>query len=555
MIRSEFTYSKDIFFEFVGLGRAVVFNGEKTYRFSSKKRINKIIERIYNSVHDYYQTVGMNAYELESEDYKLGSIEVMEHVFTRPGFPETMLELRKKHKVSFIELYKLAISKLLIKLDSSILTTYICSEGIERAKKIILNNEAAMIRIIKRELLNELLEKIETPVIIVLEEFHIEYLYEISKYVKGFVIRNAVNKDEIVEFAHAFEIPMVASKDMIKNNNKVIIDNINKKYYVNPKRKIQRVYVEKMGKLLIESDQKAKYKMKHHKYYAPMVDLRYLSLIKNSSFYAGMATYRPEYLFMTKGMLPSKEEFLHIFREIFDAFSDSDIYIQTPDIGDMKTLDFLPNINAYIKNFLYGHGIVFRVFFDALNTVIKERQKQIHIVVPMIRDKIEVMPWKQRIKDIFGKLPKEIQPLFGFQIETETTADYIEDFVKTDFNIIGLDTLSDEILTDYSRYDKIPKKYMMDHLYYYIQIAHQHMRRTGIRMKHLISGNIMRNAEIFRKYFVGGFTHFIVPISMMYIAEDILDNYEKTRGRYIGVAQKRREDKKRKEEEKKNNQK
>ncbi|QWB96026.1 hypothetical protein KHQ89_00730 [Mycoplasmatota bacterium] len=92
----------------------------------------------------------------------------------------------------------------------------------------------------------------------------------------------------------------------------------------------------------------------------------------------------------------------------------------------------------------------------------------------------------------------------------------------------------------------------MDNLYYYIQIAHQHMRRTGIRMKHLIYGNIMRNDKIFKKYFVGGFTHFIVPITLMYIAEDILDNYEKTRGRFIGVAQKRREDKKRKEEEKNN---
>lgn len=552
MIRSEFTYSKDIFFEFVGLGRAVVFNGEKTYRFSSKKRISNIIERIYNAVNNYYLTVGMNAYELETKDYKLGATEVVEHVFTRPGFPEMMHECRKNNKVSFIKLYKLTIEQLLIALENSFISTIESVEAIQRAKEIILDNESAMIRIIKRELLNELLEKYNSPVIVVLETFHIEYLYQISKQVKGFVIRDAHNKDEIVEFAHAYEIPMIESQDIIKHHNKIIIDNINKNFYINPKRKIQRLYNEKIDQLLIKPNQEAKYKMKLHRYYAPMVDLRYLSLIKNSSFYAGMATYRPEYLFMTKGMLPTEEEFIHIFREIFDAFSDGEIYIQTPDIGDMKTLDFLPNINAYIKNFIYGHGIVFNVFFSALNVVIKESQKQIHLVVPMIRDRIEVIPWKERIKDLFSNLPKDIQPLFGFQLETETSVDYIEDFVKTDFNIIGLDTLSDEVLTDYSRYDKIPKEYMMDNLYYYIQIAHQHMRRTGIRMKHLISGNIMRNDKIFKKYFVGGFTHFIVPITLMYIAEDILDNYEKTRGRFIGVAQKRREDKKRKEEEKNN---
>jgi hypothetical protein len=310
------------------------------------------------------------------------------------------------------------------------------------------------------------------------------------------------------------------------------------------------MYIDKIDKMIFKPNQEAKYKMKTHEYYAPMVDTRYLSLIKNNSFYAGMATYRPEYLFMTKGMLPSKEELCHIFKDIFEAFKDRDVYIQTPDFGDLKWLDYLPLTNAFINRYIFGHGLVFRVFFDALVDTVKETKKQIHIVVPMIRDKIEVKPWKERIEFIFKDVPKHIKPKFGFQLETETSVDYIEDFVKTDFNIIGVDTLTDEISTTYSRYDFIPKEYMIDTLYEYIRVAHQHMRRTGIRMKHLISGHMMRNEEIFKKYFAGGFTRFIVPITMMYIAEDLLDNHEKTRGRYKGVAQQRREAKKRQKDEK-----
>lgn len=122
-----------------------------------------------------------------------------------------------------------------------------------------------------------------------------------------------------------------------------------------------------------------------------------------------------------------------------------------------------------------------------------------------------------------------------------------------DFNIIGLNDLIEEVSFDFNRYDELEWLDFEHELFTYIQQSHQHMRRTGIRLPHLISGNMIRNERLFQKLINMGFTQFIIPLSQIRLAEKLVSNHEATRGRYIGVAQKRREAKKAKEKDKEKN--
>ncbi|MFA6800716.1 MAG: hypothetical protein WCR19_01255, partial [Acholeplasmataceae bacterium] len=141
------------------------------------------------------------------------------------------------------------------------------------------------------------------------------------------------------------------------------------------------------------------------------------------------------------------------------------------------------------------------------------------------------------------KLPKELMPYIVGFLQTDNSIDQIEDFVKSDFNILDLDTYIEETSLSYGRYDEMAWIDFKTEQLPYVLDAHQHMRRNGIRMKHLIGGNVLRKKFIFQKLINSGFTHFIIPLSSIRLGEEIVSNHERTRGRFIGVSQKRRMEK------------
>jgi len=551
MINSDFKYTKKTFYEFAAYGTAFVFDPNDTYDLATDQRIYFMIERIQATIEDYLKSM----YRSEEEKWSNLHIEQVTYLalyaFGKYSYVDILKSIRDKYNVSFIELYKLALPKAKNLLHSKVLESIYSQEQIEKTKAYIDDHQERILVLIEREILREQLEYISYDTIVVLNQFYPEYLFKLSKNVKGFVIRDANNKEEIVEFSYAYEIPMIESKKEIISGDEIILDNINKTFKINPPADEYVLYKENVDKLLFDADDIAEYKMTERKFYASLVDTRYLHLARNKTYYAGLGIFRPEYFYMTKGMLPNLGELIELYSEITDAFIDREMYLALPDIGEYKVLDYLPNVTTYIKELPTSQNAVFWLFFDAIKSVSLIKNKRFNIVVPMIRTPFEVELWQERINYVFSDLPDHLKPLIGMNLETETVVDRVEKYVKTDFSFIGLDTLRDETSFKYSRYDFIPLEEMKLTMYHYLQTAHQHLRRTGIRKKHLILGHMMSNEEVFHKLFTMGFKDFVIPVTLMNKLKHELIRYENTRGKFIGVAAERKRKKKQKQNKKK----
>lgn len=545
MINSDFNYTKKQFYQFAAYGKAFVFNAKDDYIHENDDRVHGFIVRIQRTLEEYFSALSRLEQEKWTKQHTKGITTLALMAFGRYTYINMLKHLRKTYKSSFLELFlksiPLAIESLF---DPGIVATY-GKNAIEDTKLYIENHLDRLLLLIEREILREQLSHVtqDGNLILVIDTFHVEYFYKLPKAIKGFVIRHTHDKNEVAEFSHVYEIPMIETDEKIINDDRIIIDNIDNKFYINPTNDIYDAYIEKIDNLIFSPNDNAKYQMTERKYYATIVDRRYLNLVSNKSFYAGLGMYRPEYFFMAKGMLPREEELTEIYCDIVDHFIDREVYFLLPDLGEYKMLDYAPNITTYIKECLKNQGLFFWVFYEAVKRTAVIKNKRFHLVVPMLRSKDEVELWKERINFIFSDLPEELRPLIGMHLETESAVDYAEDYVRTDFSFIGLDTLCEEINDDYSRYDDIPIQFMKKEIHHLIQFSHQHLRRTGIRKKHLISGHMMRNKAIFHKLFTMGFKDFIIPVTRMKSAEEKLHLYESTRGRYIGVAQQRRKNK------------
>ena len=543
-------YNKDTYYEYAAYGKAVVFNPEKKYIFSTRRRITRILDSIYDELAEYIKCFDMIHYE-QSSDLEYEKItEILEVVFWSCNYKKVLYEARRKNKISFMHLYKIALNITLDTIYKGVFASLYSIESFEKAKEILYSFEEIFDVIVKRALIKEILRKYKEPVILVIDVFEKEYLYKLNSNVKGIIFRHTFDKVESVEFAYAYEIPMVETDKLIKQHDRIIIDNYKGELLVSPEKKIYKVYKATIDQLMIGDKEEAKYTMAQLKYYCPLVDTRRLHLLKGSNFYHGMGMFRSEYIFMVKGIIPTDDELSGILIDIIEAFIDKEVMIRVPDFGEYKILDYLEDTETTIisKRFF---GVVNRIFFRSVRKAILKTNRKISLVVPMIRDGDDIALWRKTVNGYFQDLPKHLVPDLGFMLESAPSLERIEEFVKgTDFNVIGLNDFTEEA-TDFSRYDNITWKDFKEEMFLDVQYTHQHMRRTGIRLRHLISGNMMKDALIFQKFINMGFTNFIVPMTRIRLAEKLILNHEHTRGKFKGVAQKRREAKKRKEEQEK----
>ncbi len=541
-------YNKHTFFEYAAYGKAVVFDSLHTYRFASRRRMRHLAKLIQDTVLEFAQSNYRINDDRESKLQSSQCVEAVETMFWAPKLYQALLKHRKYKKKSFIDLYDLAVQDVFNDLREGITSTYLNNESIEQAIAFVKSSDGIIKKLIKRVLLQETIGRYNEPIIIITDDFFKEYMYQLSPYVKGFVLRKVSDKDETVEFSFAYEIPMVESQIEIKHGKRIIIDNYKDEIIVKGKRKLYKEKCLWIDQLVFKKDDISNYKMSRIKFYAPLVDTRHIELVTNRSYYAGLAMYRSEYLFMAKGMLPTKEELVSEYTEILKHSRNNETIFRIPDFGEFKILDYMEEAIASIT-YKETNNIVYILFFEALHDAVKETKVRVDLVAPMLRDSKDIKQWRERIKYLFADLPESCRPKFGVMLETETAVDYIEDYVKTDFNVFGLNDLTEEITYDFSRYDFMPIEDMKEELFVYLQYAHQHMRRTGIRLRHFISGNMLTNRDIFLRLINAGFSNYIVPISNIRLSEELLMNYESSRGRYVGVSKRRRDAKEKKEKE------
>jgi hypothetical protein len=335
--------------------------------------------------------------------------------------------------------------------------------------------------------------------------------------------------------AFAYEIPIVVTQKNVSKSGFLVIDNINKKLFVDPNAMNLTKCMEQYSIHNVDVLDKPKYKSDIIKYYASLVDLRHLNFVKQNNWYVGGIFFRTEYVYLSKGYFPKHDELVDMFVKLMEAFYDREIHIQLPELNHYKKLDYeTDEIYTEVNQVSAYHRIYFRTV-NAIYEASQKTGKQTTLVIPMLRVGREIFDWKDKIDCFIGiDRDHDIAPKFGIAMETESAFEYFEDYRRVHSIVFGMDNFLEEAL-EISKYDKVDYDYFMRAAWPDLQMTHQFYRKNGIRMLHMVSGHILRDPFYLRKFIVKGLKHFVIPLKTLKTAENVLHLHESTRGKYIGV--------------------
>jgi hypothetical protein len=371
------------------------------------------------------------------------------------------------------------------------------------------------------------------------------FFHKLSPYCKGIIV-NQYNEDDKILFSDEFNIPIIKSSDSHRDNSLVLLDGYKDKIYSNPTvEKITSIF-EKMRKFTYQIGEIPKYKGTNIKLFAPLVDTRKLDKIVFDEWFHGVGPIKSEFLFAVKNEIPSREEQYQFYYHVFKKAKDKEIIVCIPDFAPNKTSANM--VDEYTDvDLLFRHNELFLNNLYAMADASKKVNKQIKVVVPMLRISQEFHVWKETITLAFD-VCEAITPEIGILFETESSFEFFEDYAGMDFAIIGLDNLIEELSDDFDRYSEINKSDLMDILWPQMKDLHQYLRSYKINVRQIVSGKCLVNPVILKKFIASGFTEFAISVDYVRLVEDALEEHMLTRGKFVGVAQERENNKKAAEE-------
>ncbi len=378
-------------------------------------------------------------------------------------------------------------------------------------------------------------ERLLTDYIVVVDEFKIEYLDEMSERMKGMICKKAKNLNLVREYSNSFEIPIVIARIDTQASYNAIVDAINQRLIINPEPEDIIEYREILKEQTFLEGEKPRYHSERVKLYAQMVDDRYINRIVFDRWFQGVCPFKSEYMISTNELHLTYDYQYNFFCKTFKEMKNKEFFYRIPDFRHERPTVFLGDVYTDVETY----ELLAPILDDILLAVARAAKKydvDIHVIVPMIRMPEEVKFWRDTIKVIFdtaGVFDVKI----GIVIETESALEYFEDYPKMDFIIIGLNDLAEEISDEYDRYSPLSKEEFIELFWPDIRELHQHLRSFTMQVKHIVSGNCLTNPWIFKKLINSGFTHFAVPVNQIRKLEKMLEQYENTRGFYIGYAE------------------
>ncbi|MFI4818986.1 MAG: phosphoenolpyruvate--protein phosphotransferase [Enterobacterales bacterium] len=286
--------------------------------------------------------------------------------------------------------------------------------------------------------------------------------------IKGFITDVGGKTSHTSIIARSLEIPaIVGTINITKNVNNgdyIILDAINNKIYINPKKEIiKKIKLIKFS-YLIKKNKLDKIK----KLPAITIDKHKVKICSNINNFndvlkakkkgsEGIGLYRTEFIFMDRNSLPSEEEQLNIYKNISKLMKNKKKIIRIIDIGGDKKISYI-NIKKEENPFLGCRGVRISIIN---NKIIKYQLKSILrasafgklcIMFPMIIELEEVRLFNKEIFLLKQKLRNK-NILFdenieiGIMIETPSSA-IIAKYLsyEVDFLSIGTNDLTQYIL-------------------------------------------------------------------------------------------------------------
>jgi len=449
----------------------------------------------------------------------------------------TMIETRFKElveldRINIIDAYHKAISEYIEKNPFQARFNYKFS--INNVLKHIKEISDRITMRIELLFFNKAIRKTKRDFILCVNEFKVEYLYNLPSNIQGVIFKSTKDINVIREISVNYDLPFMISEQNFDNSENVIMDGPNDKIIIKPKKAEIRKYTELIKDYTYFIGDEPEYDKSKINIYVPLVDTRLIEKAAYGDWYNGVAPFKTEYMYVAKGAAPTLKEQEAVFVKLLEAFHEKDVYIRIPDFRPNRPTPFLGDI--YTDSDIYDRfSEVFNVNLLALASAVRITKKEVNICIPMIRLSKEVSFWRDVVEAAFDMYDLPYANM-GIMIETESAFEYFEDYEDMDFVIIGLNDLVEELTDDVNRFSNLSKEEMIDILWPHMRDLHQYLRSYKMQLKHIVAGNCLKNPEIFKKFLKSGFTDFSISMSEIRLIEETLKEHNEAKGKFIGVA-------------------
>jgi len=362
-------------------------------------------------------------------------------------------------------------------------------------------------------LVKRFLNRIRGKFILLVDEFKIEYLHNLPKNIQGIVCKSIMDKKLAFSLVHELELPLAIHDHHYKNNTLVTIDGVNDKVIANASEITKIVGMNVLKSRTYDIGEKPSYK---------------------PSLISGVAPFKTEFMFVTKGTVPTFEEQYKVFFDLYTAMKTKIVYIRIPDLRPGREIAYMGNVYTDPETFNI-HWEIFQTFLKAIRKAAEDTNSEVNIVIPMVRVSDEMSFWRSAIDDVFYK-SKIKKANVGIIFETESACEYFEDYFDMDFAMIELDDLVEEISDEFDRYSILTKNEVIDTFLPNLRDLHQYLRSYNIKVVHILSGNTLSNPQVFRKFLKLGFRDFSIPMSEIKLIENVIKQHNDSIGKKIGYA-------------------
>jgi signal transduction protein with GAF and PtsI domain len=530
------------FGDFLALGKIVQYERKKRNKKYTKKDIDLVLEKvkviIRNNINSFYS----KSYE-ENFIEGLFDIDYILSVFNSKFLNDYLKTGFYKSDAGFSCIFEKAVDKYLEKPSNNSFLDIIDENKIEYFNKKGNELKDRIAVQIDRFLIQDIVSQLKEDVILYVNHFKKEYLFELPKNLKGFICKKIERPELILELSVAYEIPILMTPRSFSKASFAIIDGINNISYLNPSENKIKAIQDLKNSYTYTLGEDPIYSSDEIKFYATLVDKKDFDIVNSSTWYAGVALFKTEYMYITKGYLPTLDDLVELYCDLLETFKDKIVQIRIPSFDEIKSIEYEGEIFTDLE-YVRDYSRIFFVNITAIKKALEITNKKVSIVIPMLRLGREIERWKSLIQGYIGTPTTEAgNPSFSIMMETESALMYYEDYRYVDSAIFGLDNYIDECM-EKSKYDKIDFEEFMLQAFPDLEGSHQYYRRTGIKVLHFVEGNILKDPKILRKFMNKGFKHFIIPLSYIKKAGEVLFMKESIKGKYKEVYAKRKKTKK-----------
>ena len=266
--------------------------------------------------------------------------------------------------------------------------------------------------------------------ILMMEEIYPSLLVNISKNVKGIIVRQGGLTSHSAIMCRSMGIPFVVVDFPDDFNGDVLIGE--DVVYFNPDRETINKYSTTSSKRTYSKED-----FKGVGVYANVINNNDLDSVTDE--FSGIGLYRTEFLLMDKEYAFDYNKQAEVYLEALDKMNGRTIVFRTFDFGGDKQIEYLPILQKGLINY-YKYPILFENQIKALLIANNKYPGKVKIMFPMI----ETYKQFQDLKNIVIRIAIENDyalPLIGMMLETPTAFFTMSTFADVDFISVGTNDL------------------------------------------------------------------------------------------------------------------